>query len=94
MEHQITRHRHELKRRTLTVRETADVTPGMLRIVLEGADLADFPSLSPDDHVKLFIPTTTDRALASFEPITPRRCTSSEDKHRLQLRVFCNLLCS
>lgn len=56
MEHQITRHRHELKRRRLTVRDKSRVTPNMIRIQFGGSDLADFVSLAPDDHVKLFIP--------------------------------------
>lgn len=60
MEHQITRHRLELKRRHLTVRETTRITPNMIRILFEGGDLEDFVSLAPDDHVKLFIPTETD----------------------------------
>ncbi|MGE4432188.1 MAG: siderophore-interacting protein [Sphingobium sp.] len=57
MDHQIIRHRHEIKRRSLTVKDKGNVTPGMIRITLEGGDLADFTSLSPDDHVKLFIPS-------------------------------------
>jgi NADPH-dependent ferric siderophore reductase len=56
MENPIVRHRHELKRRRLTVREKSHVTPRMLRILLEGSELADFVSLSPDDHVKLIVP--------------------------------------
>lgn len=59
MEHPITRHRHELKRRHLTVREASRVTPNMIRILFEGDDLADFVSLGADDHVKLFVPTGT-----------------------------------
>lgn len=47
--------RHELKRRTLTVAGTHALTPHMLRITLQGSDLADFPSLSPDDHIKVLV---------------------------------------
>jgi NADPH-dependent ferric siderophore reductase len=50
----VTRHRLDTRRRTLTVRETRALTPGMLRITLEGPELADFQSLGADDHVKLF----------------------------------------
>lgn len=57
MENPIVRHRHEIKRRRLTVREKSYVTPRMLRILFEGSELADFVSLSPDDHVKLIVPT-------------------------------------
>lgn len=56
MENPIVRHRHEIKRRRLTVREKSHVTPRMLRILFEGSELADFVSLSPDDHVKLIVP--------------------------------------
>jgi len=57
MERPLTRHRHELKFRQLTVKETSYITPNMIRILFEGDDLADFVSLGFDDHVKLFIPT-------------------------------------
>ncbi|WP_138472882.1 SIP domain-containing protein [Poseidonocella sp. HB161398] len=53
----ITRHRHELRRRELTVRESFALTPGMQRIVLEGPELEGFASLGFDDHVKLFFAT-------------------------------------
>jgi len=67
----IERVRYELKRRVLTVTQVERITPQMLRITLTGNDLADFVSASPDDHVKIFIPTS------SGEPerrdYTPRR---------------------
>ena len=46
--------RHELKFRTLSVASVQDLTPGLRRIVLEGADLAGFVSPGFDDHVKVF----------------------------------------
>lgn len=58
MEHRITRLRHELKRRQITVKEVIRLTPGMLRVVFAGEELADFNSMAPDDHVKLFFPGT------------------------------------
>lgn len=48
--------RHELKRRTLTISETRYLTPHMIRITLTGEDLADFPSLAADDHIKILVP--------------------------------------
>jgi NADPH-dependent ferric siderophore reductase len=67
---QIERVRHELKRRSLTVTDVTRITPMMLRVTLTGDDLADFISASPDDHIKIFLPT------ASGEPerrdYTPR----------------------
>lgn len=59
MEHAITRLRHELKRRQVTVKEVTRLTPNMLRIVFTGDDLTDFNSPAPDDHVKLFFPTSS-----------------------------------
>ncbi|MDE1148172.1 MAG: siderophore-interacting protein [Azospirillaceae bacterium] len=56
MKHEITRIRHDLRQRQLTVTGVEHITPGMLRIRLAGADLAGFTSLAPDDHVKILIP--------------------------------------
>jgi NADPH-dependent ferric siderophore reductase len=56
MRHESIRIRHEPKRRTLTVRQISALSPKMLRIVMEGAELADFASDAFDDHVKLFVP--------------------------------------
>ncbi|MDP9810004.1 NADPH-dependent ferric siderophore reductase [Rhizobium tibeticum] len=67
---QIERVRHELRRRTLTVAEVTDITPGMRRIVLTGDDLADFVSLAPDDHLKIFVPAADGEARRDY---TPRR---------------------
>lgn len=67
---QIERVRHELRRRSLTVAEVTDITPGMRRIVLTGDDLADFISLAPDDHVKVFVPALEGEARRDY---TPRR---------------------
>ena len=49
----IERVRHELKRRQLTVSAIAPIGPGFVGITFSGEDLADFVSLSFDDHVKL-----------------------------------------
>ncbi len=54
MEPVITRHRHEIHRRSLTVTAVAPITPNMIRVTLENPDLANFISLGADDHVKLF----------------------------------------
>jgi len=54
----------------------------MVRVTLTGADLAGFPHLSPDDHVKLFfpppgqdeplMPEVTDEGMRPVEPGRPR----------------------
>ncbi|TCV97587.1 NADPH-dependent ferric siderophore reductase [Luteibacter rhizovicinus] len=54
--HASTRVRHPIRMRRLTVKRVKRLTPHMLRITLEGADLAGFVSAAPDDHVKLFFP--------------------------------------
>ena len=61
--------RHELKRRTLTISGTRYLTPHMLRITLTGEDLADFPSLAADDHIKVFVPDGADGiAMRDYTP--------------------------
>ncbi|MCA2011222.1 siderophore-interacting protein [Cereibacter sphaeroides] len=70
MEQIITRHRHELKRRQLTVAGVATLTPHMIRITLSGEDLADFTSLAPDDHLKLMIDTGAEKP--EMRDYTPR----------------------
>lgn len=68
MPHEIVRVRHDTRRRSLTVRRVESITLAMLRIHLGGPDLAGFTSLSPDDHVKLFVPGTD----ADRRDYTPR----------------------
>lgn len=70
MEQIVTRHRHEIRRRNLTVAEVFHLTPHMIRVVLTGADLAGFVSLSFDDHVKLVFPNGTDKP--DMRDYTPR----------------------
>lgn len=53
---EVRRVRHETKRRSLTVREVQHLTPKMIRVSLEGADLAGFVSMGFDDHVKVILP--------------------------------------
>ncbi|WP_079433841.1 siderophore-interacting protein [Zoogloea sp. LCSB751] len=51
-ERRIQRVRHELRRREVTVAQVEQVSPGFVRVTFGGDDLADFVSLSFDDHVK------------------------------------------
>lgn len=66
----IRRMRHELKFRELTVARTERLTPHMIRITLNGEDLADFASGSFDDHLKVFVPSAGAPAKRDY---TPRR---------------------
>jgi len=67
----VERVRHELKRRTLTIARTERLSPSMLRLHLTGEDLADFSSLAPDDHIKIFIPNPDGDPI--MRDYTPRR---------------------
>lgn len=74
--HQITRSRHELRRRTLTVASVEQATPNMVRVGFTSADLADFVSDGFDDHVKLFFPADGPAAEGErpiMRDFTPRR---------------------
>jgi NADPH-dependent ferric siderophore reductase len=48
--------RHPLRFRRLNVRSVQRVTPHLIRVTLEGEDLAGFHSPGFDDHAKLFFP--------------------------------------
>lgn len=50
----IRRLRHETRRRTLAIVSHERLTPSMIRIVAQGADLEGFHSSAPDDHIKVF----------------------------------------
>ena len=56
--HAVTRIRHELRRRMLTVSSTELLTPRMRRFGFTSPDLHDFVSAAHDDHIKLFFPGT------------------------------------
>ena len=76
MSHEISRVRHELRRRTLTVARIEDLNPGMRRIHFASPDMAGFPSVGFDDHVKMFIPGTSthgDGGKPVMRDFTPRR---------------------
>ncbi|KYG65162.1 NADPH-dependent ferric siderophore reductase [Bdellovibrio bacteriovorus] len=47
---------HPVKMRTLKVKNIQQIAPHLKRITFSGEELADFTSLSPDDHVKVFFP--------------------------------------
>lgn len=67
----IQRVRHELKRRELTVASVAPLGPGFVSVTFTGADLADFVSLSFDDHVKLMFDESAESPVR--RDYTPRR---------------------
>jgi|TARA_R110000868_G_scaffold32377_2_gene117731 NADPH-dependent ferric siderophore reductase len=52
----IQRVRHEIRQRYPLVEAVTRVSPGFVSVTLRGDDLKDFPSLSFDDHIKVFIP--------------------------------------
>lgn len=75
--HSITRLRQDPRRRLLSVTDIRRVTSRMQRITFQSPDLADFESASPDDHIKLFIPTAkpdgADVNEVCMRDYTPRR---------------------
>lgn len=71
--HQIERVRQEPRRRSITVTAIDDITPRMRRIEFRAPDLADFASLSPDDHIKLFVPDPSLPSGEAMRDFTPRR---------------------
>jgi len=72
-EHVHQRLRHPVRLRTLQVLRVEEVSPLMRRVVLGGAELADFHSASPDDHVKLFFPNREGRFVTpEFTPEGPQ----------------------
>jgi NADPH-dependent ferric siderophore reductase len=72
--HQISRVRRDVRRRCITVASVEHITPSMRRVHFTAADLHDFESPAPDDHVKLFVPDTSPQATASvcMRDYTPR----------------------
>lgn len=70
----VQRVRHELRRRTLTVRRVEALGPHLRRITFAGPELAGFVSLSFDDHVKLILPGDP----PVMRDYTPRRCAGDE----------------
>jgi NADPH-dependent ferric siderophore reductase len=72
--HQTVRHRHDTRRRVLTVSAIAQMSPQMLRIELTSPELHDFVSLAHDDHIKLFFPEAADSdGKPAMRDFTPRR---------------------
>lgn len=69
---EIRRVRHELKLRDLEVARIAPLGPGFAAITFRGEALADFTTLSFDDHVKLFF-DGVDGAEQARRDYTPRR---------------------
>lgn len=69
--HEVKRVRQDVVKRTLHVVSKEQITPRMLRIVFHSEELAGFQSPSPDDHVKIFLPSGDgDRAIG--RDFTPR----------------------
>ncbi|HRM76084.1 MAG TPA: siderophore-interacting protein [Paracoccus sp. (in: a-proteobacteria)] len=52
----IERVQYEIRRRELAIAEVSRLTPHMIRVILQGDELADFASAAADDHIKVFVP--------------------------------------
>jgi NADPH-dependent ferric siderophore reductase len=70
MSHEISRVRHALRRRVVTVKTVERVTPNMVRVKLVGADLSGFVSAAYDDHLKISfpLPETTEPVMPELGP--------------------------
>jgi NADPH-dependent ferric siderophore reductase len=80
----VQRVRHELKLRDLVVARIERLSPGFLAITFTGAALADFTSLSFDDHVKLMFNEDAQAGEAQVRrDYTPRRF----DREALELTL-------
>jgi NADPH-dependent ferric siderophore reductase len=77
--HEITRVRHALRRRVLTVSSIELLTPHLKRFGFTSPDLQDFVSASHDDHIKLFFPAgkDADGGKICMRDFTPRRFDKS-----------------
>lgn len=71
MKHAAKRVRHELARRNLTVVDVQHLSPGIRRLIVSGDALEGFTSMSPDDHIKVMLPSDGERPL--MRDYTPRR---------------------
>lgn len=69
-ERRIQRVRHELRRREVRVAQVEQISPGFARLTFVGDDLADFVSLSFDDHVKfMFVDPTGEVIRRDYTPL-------------------------
>lgn len=71
---------HEIKKRKVSVKNIEMINPRIKKITFTGDDLKDFVSLSPDDHVKVFLPS------GEMRDYTPMRF-NNEDKE-LELAFY------
>lgn len=80
--HEFTRVRQDVVRRMLEVAAKEQITPRMLRILFRSGELEGFQSPSPDDHIKIFLPSR-DGGPSVMRDFTPRAWDA--DTHTLTL---------
>lgn len=78
---------HEIKKRVLTVKKVENLNSKIKRITFFGEELGDFISMSPDDHIKVFMkdPQTGEEVMRDY---TPRRF--NQGTKELDLEFFLN----
>jgi NADPH-dependent ferric siderophore reductase len=87
---EVQRVRHASRLRMLQVARVQALNPHMVRVTLEGDELAGFQSASFDDHLKVFFPAPSVDRLPEGEPrpigrdITPRRYDAVRDELDLE----------
>lgn len=84
--HEIEKVRLEPIRRKMQVAAKEFLTPQMLRIDFTSKDLAGFRSPSPDDHIKLFFPTSGQDSPA-MRDFTPRAWDSVAGRFTLEFAL-------
>lgn len=79
--HEFTKVRQDVVRRTVRVVQKQQITPRMLRILFQSEEMAGFLSPSPDDHIKIFLPSANSDLVG--RDFTPR----AWDSHRNTLTL-------
>jgi len=79
--------RHDPAIRTLTVAGTTQLTPGFVRVTVEGAELDGFTSRGPTDHVKLSFDAGDGSSETATRDYTPRAFRPAGDGRLPQLDI-------
>lgn len=85
--HAVRRVRHALKPRHVVVQSVEHLTPHMVRVTFHGPDLADFPSIGFDDHIKLILPRM-ENGTAVFPAFSPEGRPTSQGGEPVSMRDY------
>ena len=85
--HAVRRVRHTLKPRHVVVQSVEHLTPHMVRVTFHGPDLADFPSVGFDDHIKLILPRM-ENGTAVFPAFSPEGRPTTQGGEPVSMRDY------